>query len=454
MANIIKIKSSTTNNAIPSSLVQGEFAVNVATSGSTKHKVWVGNASNVVNEIGYIAQRTSTADQNTIQVSSTNNVVGFTVKLGSSQTVNLTEWQNNAGTALAYVTSAGIVYGKGFNAQSQLISGVQDPASAQDAATKNYADTKIPKSTVTTAGDLIYGTGNATVSRLGIGTNGQVLTVSAGALSWATPSSGVTDHGLLTGLGDDDHTQYIHVQPTSSARNKIDLSSDVVAFTILAANAQTANMAEFYDKNNVLQTYIGADGDVTAKSLVVSGNLTVNGTTTNINSTTLVVEDKNIVLGDVATPTEVTADGGGITLKGATDKTFNWVDSTDAWTSSEHMDLASTKIYKIAGTSVLSASTLGSGVTSSSLTSVGTIGTGTWQGSIINSTYGGTGINNGGRTITIGGNINTSCAFSISGNTTGTLTFVMTNGATPEITIPDTDAIMLHDSSTIDGGTY
>jgi hypothetical protein len=96
-------------------------------------------------------------------------------------------------------------------------------------------------------------------------------------------------------------------------------------------------------------------------------------------------------LADVATPTDVTADGGGITLKGATDKTFNWVDATDSWTSSEHMDLASTKIYKIAGTSVLSATTLGSGVTSSSLTSVGTIGTGSWQGSMIGSTYGGTG---------------------------------------------------------------
>jgi hypothetical protein len=32
--------------------------------------------------------------------------------------------------------------------------------------------------------------------------------------------------------------------------------------------------------------------------------------------------------------TNVTADGGGITLKGTTDKTFNWINSTDAWTAS------------------------------------------------------------------------------------------------------------------------
>jgi hypothetical protein len=88
----------------------------------------------------------------------------------------------------------------------------------------------------------------------------------------------------------------------------------------------------------------------TLASLTVTGDLTVNGTTTTINSTTLTVDDKNIVLGDVETPTDTTADGGGITLKGATDKTFNWVDTTDAWTSSEHVNLASGKSYYMNGT--------------------------------------------------------------------------------------------------------
>jgi hypothetical protein len=95
---------------------------------------------------------------------------------------------------------------------------------------------------------------------------------------------------------------------------------------------------------------------------VITGDLTVNGTTTTVNSTTVSVDDKNIELGSVATPTDVTADGGGITLKGATDKTFNWVSATSAWTSSEHLDLASGKSYFINGTNVLSATTLGTGV--------------------------------------------------------------------------------------------
>ena len=74
-------------------------------------------------------------------------------------------------------------------------------------------------------------------------------------------------------------------------------------------------------------------------AVTVAGDLTVNGTTTTISTQNLLVEDKNIIIGDVATPTDTTADGGGITLKGATDKTINWVDSTDAWTSSERFSV-------------------------------------------------------------------------------------------------------------------
>jgi len=132
-------------------------------------------------------------------------------------------------------------------------------------------------------------------------------------------------------------------------------------------------------------------GTATAVNLTISGDLTVNGTTTNLNSTSLVVEDKNVILGDTATPTDTTADGGGITLKGTTDKTFNWVDATDAWTSSENMNLLTGKVYEIAGTTVLSGSSLGSGVTGSSLTSVGTISSGTWNGTAIAVANGGTG---------------------------------------------------------------
>lgn len=126
-------------------------------------------------------------------------------------------------------------------------------------------------------------------------------------------------------------------------------------------------------------------------NLTVTGDLTVSGTTSIINTTTLEVEDKNIELGKVSSPTDTTADGGGITLKGATDKTINWVNATDAWTFSEHVDLASGKEYRIDGNKVLDAISLGPNVVSSSLTSVGTITTGTWEGAPIGTAYGGLG---------------------------------------------------------------
>ena len=125
---------------------------------------------------------------------------------------------------------------------------------------------------------------------------------------------------------------------------------------------------------------IGTNTDGQRVNTIINGDLTVNGSTTNLNSTNLVIEDKNIILADVTTPTDITADGGGITLKGATDKTFNWVDASDSWTSSEHIDLAAGKSYKIGNTAVIELDPtnspfyrLGSNVKKSSLTEVGTL---------------------------------------------------------------------------------
>ena len=76
-----------------------------------------------------------------------------------------------------------------------------------------------------------------------------------------------------------------------------------------------------------------------ANDITIAGNLTVNGTTTTVNSTTLSVDDKNIELGSVSSPSDTTADGGGITLKGASDKTITWVNSTDCWTFNQSVNL-------------------------------------------------------------------------------------------------------------------
>jgi hypothetical protein len=71
-------------------------------------------------------------------------------------------------------------------------------------------------------------------------------------------------------------------------------------------------------------------------NVVITGNLTVNGTTTTINSTTLTVDDILIELGQVASPTDTTASGGGIVLKGATDKTITWTAAT-GWSADDNI---------------------------------------------------------------------------------------------------------------------
>ena len=129
-------------------------------------------------------------------------------------------------------------------------------------------------------------------------------------------------------------------------------------------------------------TYIdpAAVGDNTGL-LIIKGNLQVDGTQTTVNSTTMTVTDKNVELAKGAA-NDAAADGAGITVdSGDGDKTLNWVDSTDAWTSSEHFDLAAGKSYDIAGTEIIHSlrATLGgtlsvAGVTTVKQLEIGTLG--------------------------------------------------------------------------------
>jgi hypothetical protein len=66
-----------------------------------------------------------------------------------------------------------------------------------------------------------------------------------------------------------------------------------------------------------------------------------------------------------------------------------------------------------------------------SITTLGTIGTGTWQGTVVGATYGGTGVNNGASTLTLGGSVTHSGAF--------TQTFVAT--AATSVTLPTTGTL-------------
>jgi hypothetical protein len=115
-----------------------------------------------------------------------------------------------------------------------------------------------------------------------------------------------------------------------------------------------------------------AVGNNTGK-VIIAGDLQVDGTTTTVNSTTVNIVDKNIQVATGAA-NDAAANGGGITIaSGSGNKTFQFEATGSNLGSSENLNLASGKDYKINNTSVLNATTLGSGVVNSSLTNVGTL---------------------------------------------------------------------------------
>jgi hypothetical protein len=198
----------------------------------------------------------------------------------------------------------------------------------------------------------------------------------------ATPSSS----NLISAITDETGTGSLVFGTSPAITTSITTGS--TTFALVNTTATTVHFA-----GDATTVNIGAATGTTTinNNTVVTGNLTVNGTTTTVNSTTVTVDDILIELGAVASPSDVTAEGGGIKLFGLTNKTITWVGTNTAWTSSENFDLVTGKTYKINGTNVLSSTTLGSGVVSSSLTSVGTITSGTWTGTTIAVANGGTG---------------------------------------------------------------
>ncbi len=112
----------------------------------------------------------------------------------------------------------------------------------------------------------------------------------------------------------------------------------------------------------------------------IKGDLFVDGTTTQINSTALEISDFIVGIATTAT-TDALADGAGIQI-GPSGNTFLYDNTNEAFTSTENLNVASGHTYKIAGTDVLSATTLGSAVVNSSLTSVGTLSALTVSGDV------------------------------------------------------------------------
>jgi hypothetical protein len=162
-------------------------------------------------------------------------------------------------------------------------------------------------------------------------------------------------------------TTLFNIKSNTSNQN-IQLST-LVGSTLSPAvfvNATSQRVGIF---TNTPSTMLDVAGNVS-----IQGTLTVLGATTTISTTNLVITDKVVTIGSTASPTNSTADGAGIEVPGGTTKNFIYINATPAWTSSENLDLATGKTYKINGFDVVTATALGSAIVSApGLNSIGTL---------------------------------------------------------------------------------
>lgn len=175
------------------------------------------------------------------------------------------------------------------------------------------------------------------------------LTVSGGDSSvtslTATDTVSLTKAGVALDVTNDANIGGNLTVTGSTSLTSVTASTSMIATTVSAT------------KSSGIGLNVTADASV-GGSLTVTGDLIVSGSTTTIDTATLAVEDHNIELGMVTTPTDVTADGGGITLKGTTDKTISYDNTNTSWDSSENVNVVSGKEYRIDDVAKLTSTTV------------------------------------------------------------------------------------------------
>ena len=149
-------------------------------------------------------------------------------------------------------------------------------------------------------------------------TDGQVLTSTAsGVRSWGDISSLTLNALNFTSLDSGDTSDFYALFVKN---NPFDGATDSVVVRKIGegAFAETANetLATVTARGDSTQVYSYFYGGLYADSVVINGNLTVNGTQTILNTATLEIDDKNIVIAKNAT-NNAEAEGAGITVAGA-----------------------------------------------------------------------------------------------------------------------------------------
>lgn len=292
------------------------------------------------------------------------NISGLSVSSASTATT---------ATNLSGTTVYSIPYQTASATTGYLAIGTAGQVLAVNGTTNGYVWTTPLTNPMTTLGDLIVGGASGAATRLaGSATNGTyALSAVVSASTAVTPT-----WTAATGTGSPVYAttptittpKIDSINTTTGAAATPTLWSDVTTGTIaIGAGITTGTVNIATAGTGVNAINIGN----TNSTLTVNGNLTVNGTTTTVNSVTITVDDPNIELNSVASPTDANASGGGVTLKATNDKSIIWqatattgnTTNTGYWNLTDNLNLnGSTKAYYINGTSVLS-STVVLGIT-------------------------------------------------------------------------------------------
>jgi hypothetical protein len=350
----------------------GTILASVSSIGTIRSNIF----ANTTGGLTYIATNFDTSGIGIVTSSAAQK--GLIVRGSASQTANLQEWQNSSGTALSYITKDGTLDLRNTSATAfafsnsgtvgpkidlwggqygiGIVAGRMSfftPASGGIALKQDsYSGTSVFDVAYNGAASIFLQSASA-VGLIVKGAASQTANLQEWQNSSGTVLASVDSYGnmvsqaLSTGI-----TRVSFAGSYGASLNVIPYGTAQQGIIVRAVASQTANLQEWQNSSGTVLASISAAGNLTVQ------DLTVNGTTTTINSTTLTVDDKNIELASVASPTDTTADGAGITIKGATDKTFNWVQSTGAFTSSEPI---STPALSVSGNSVSSNITLAAG---------------------------------------------------------------------------------------------
>ncbi len=253
----------------------------------------------------------------------------------------------NSNTGLV-VNSNGITVNSGGASITGLLS-ANNGLTVSAAALISQNSTVLSGST-TTSGSLTVGGGGLLTANNGVTVNGSAGTFNAGLVVAGGTALNVTGGGGISGSG------VLQIAGAASLNAGLTVIGGAVDASAVAVSASALNVTN--------AATIGGN-------LTVTGDLQVQGSVNAVNRTDLHVTDKVILVAS-GSANAAAADGAGLQVYvgDATDPSFTW-NSAGKWVSSENLDLASGKTYKINGTDVLTATALGNAVTTSSLTTVG-----------------------------------------------------------------------------------